>query len=102
LGHLIRGETNQFRATVLLDAIWPREQMSFRDMLEQILRVAAATSDAISFRWQPGLDADEFGPCVIARNLGAPRAFVRRAKSGPAVSAALFDYDDSDYIAWTF
>jgi hypothetical protein len=102
LGQLTRGEERQFRASVLLDAIWPREQMSFRDIFDQILRVTAATADAISFRWQPGLDSNELSPYVIRRNLGAPRAFVSVPKGAPRLPLESLDYDDSDYVAWAF
>jgi hypothetical protein len=102
LGHLTRGNGQQFRSSVLLDAIWPRKQMSYRDLLQQILRVAVATADAISFRWQPGLDHSEISRCVFPRKLGAPRAFVRIPKGAPTFLPDSLDYDDSDYMAWAF
>jgi hypothetical protein len=102
LGHLTRGKRGQFRASVLLDAIWPREQMSFRTIFQEILRVTADTADAISFRWQPGLDDIKYSCCVIPRKLQAPRAFVSVPKGAPRFRLDSMDYDDSDYIAWTF
>jgi len=102
LGHLTRGEGGQFRSSVLLDAIWPRHQMSYRDLLEEILRVSVGTADALSFRWQPGLDPSEIRRCVFPRKLATPRAFVRVPKGAPSFPLASLDYDDSDYIAWAF
>jgi hypothetical protein len=102
LGHLTRGEGGQLHASVLLDAIWPRERISYRDILQEILRVAAATADAIVFRWQPGLDYSKYTRCVIPRKLEAPRAFVSVPKGAPRFALDSLDYDDSDYIAWTF
>jgi hypothetical protein len=102
LGHLIRGQVGQFRASVLLDAIWPREQISYRAMFQEILRVTAATADAIVFRWQPGLDYSKYNRCVIPRKLEAPRAFVSVPKGAPRFPLDSLDYDDSDHIAWAF
>jgi hypothetical protein len=102
LADLSRGESGLFRKSVLLDAIWPREQMSFQRIFRQIARVAAASADAIFFRWQPGLDYRKYGSCVIPHKLGAPRAFVSVPKGAPRFSLDAFDYDDSDYVAWSF
>ncbi|MGI8959244.1 MAG: hypothetical protein ACR2IV_05710 [Bryobacteraceae bacterium] len=102
LGNVTLGEGGQFRASVLLDAIWPREQISYRDIFQEILRVTAATADAILFRWQPGLNYRQYSRCVIPRKLGAPRAFVSVPKGAPRFPLDSLDYDDSDYMAWTF
>jgi hypothetical protein len=102
LGHLIRQRGGQFRASVLLDAIWPRKQMSYSDVLQAIVRVTAGTADAICFRWQPGLDSSQYGRCVIPRKLKAPRAFVSVPKGSPRFPLDSLDYDDADNIAWAF
>jgi hypothetical protein len=102
LGNLVRGEQGQFRASVLLDAIWPREQMTFRTIFQEILRKTVGTADAISFRWQPGLDNTKYRGCVIPRKLQAPRAFVSVPKDASPFPLDSLDYDDSDYIAWAF
>lgn len=100
LGHFARGEGGQLRASVLLDAIWPQGQMSYDDIFEDILRVTAATADAIFFRWQPGLDYRSYSRSVIPRKLGAPRAFVSVPNGAPRFPLDSLDYDDSDHIAW--
>ena len=102
LGDLPHGEGRQFRESVLLDAIWPREQMSFKRIFREILRVTAASADAIIFRWQPGLDYSKYSRCVIPHKLGAPRAFVCVPKGAPRFPLDSLDYDDSDYVAWRF
>ena len=102
LGDLPHGEGRQFRESVLLDAIWPREQMSFKRIFREILRVTAASADAIIFRWQPGLDYSKYSRCVIPHKLGAPRAFVSVPKGAPRFPLDSLDYDDSDYVAWRF
>jgi len=97
LGNLMRGN---FRGSVLLDAIWPREQMSFRDIFREILRLAATEGDAIFLRPQPGLDYCDFSPWVIRRRLEAPRVFLITPKGDPLLAVDSLDYDDSDYGAW--
>lgn len=102
LGHFTRGERAQFRASVLLDAVWPREQMSYRGVFQEILRVTASEAHAILFRWQPGLDYTKYSRCVIPRKLQAPRAFVSIPRGAPRFPFDSLDYDDRDDIAWTF
>jgi hypothetical protein len=102
LGKLSHGDGGQFRASVLLDAIWPRERMSFGPIFREILRVAAGSADALFFRWQPGLNYSKYSRFVIPHKLGAPRAFVSLPKGAPRFPLDSLDYDDSDYIAWKF
>jgi hypothetical protein len=102
LGDLSRGDAGKFRESVLLDLIWPREHMSCESIFPEIVRVAADSADAITFRWQPGLDYREFSRCVIPHKLPAPRAFVAVPKGSPRFSLQSLDYDDSDFIAWRF
>jgi hypothetical protein len=102
LGDLTHGQAGQLRESVLLDAIWPREQMDFTCIFQEIVRLAADSADAISFRWQPGLDYGEYSRCTIPHRLPAARAFVSVPKGAPRLPLETFDYDDSDYIAWRF
>ncbi len=93
----------QCRAAVLLDAVWPRQQIGFADIFQEIVRItAAASADAIFFRWQSGVDYSEYSRCVIPRKLEAPRAFVSVPKGAPQFPLDSLDYDDSDSIAWAF
>jgi len=78
LGHFSRGKAEQFRASVLLDVVWPREL------------------------GRPGLDFCEYSRFVISRRLEAPQTFVSVPKGVASFPLDLLDYDDSDYIAWTF
>jgi hypothetical protein len=102
LANLRRGEEGQFRGSVLLNAIWPRESMSFQDIFQEIVRFAATSADAIFFRWQSGLNYSDYSRFVIPHRLPAPRAFVKTSKSGTPFEPHLLDYDDSDYVAWKF
>jgi hypothetical protein len=101
-GDLNTGEQHQFREAVLLDAIWPRQEMNYSEIFREILRAASASADAIFFRWQPGLDAREYSRWVIPHRLPAPRAFVTTPRGAPHLALDSLDYDDSDYIAWRF
>jgi hypothetical protein len=102
LGHFTSDEGGPLRASVLLDAIWPRKKMSYTHIFQEILRVTATTADAVFFRWQPGLDYRRCSACVIPRKLGAPRAFVSVPKGTPRFPPDSLDFDDTDYIAWKF
>ncbi|MGH9594947.1 MAG: hypothetical protein ACRD5L_17780, partial [Bryobacteraceae bacterium] len=102
LANLIRGEEGQFRGSVLLNAIWPRENMSFRGIFQEIIRIAAANADAVFFRWQSGLNYRDYSRFVIPHQLAAPRAFVKMSKDAPPFEPRSLDYDDNDYVAWKF
>jgi hypothetical protein len=94
LGNVLRGRHGQIRGTVLLDAVWPREQMSFGDILPEILRLAAGKADAIFFRPRPGLDYCKYSRWIIPRRSDPPPAFVITRKGNPPLTAASLDYGD--------
>jgi hypothetical protein len=97
LANLIR---KGVRGCSLLDAIWPREQMSFSGIFQEALRLASTEADAIFFRRQPGLEYREYSRWVLRHRLAAPRAFVLTPKGELPMPLDSLDYDDSDYIAW--
>jgi hypothetical protein len=98
LGHLNRGGV---RGAFLLDAVWPRAKMSFREMFREILRVASADVDVFIFRRRPGLEYREYCRWAIPHGLGA-RTFVISPKGAPALAPDALDPDDNDYVAWMF
>jgi hypothetical protein len=100
LGNVIRGHQGQIRGSVLLDAVWPREKMSFRDILPEILRLVGSEADAVFLRPQPGLDYGECSRWIIPHRSEAPRVFVITRKGNPLLPMASLDYDESDYGAW--
>jgi len=98
LGNLVRGGV---QGAFLLDVVWPRDKMSFRDIFREMLHVARQGADAFFFRRQPGLDYREYCPWAVPHDLGA-RTFVIGPKGSPLIPLDSFDYDDNDYVAWMF
>jgi hypothetical protein len=95
LGNLTRGGV---RGAYLLDAVWPRTNMSFGEIFREILRVASRDVDVFIFRRRPGLDYREYCRWAIPHGLGA-RTFVIGLRGLPP-SPDAFDPDDNDYLAW--
>jgi len=102
IGNIERWLRWQFCSSVLLDARWPQTQVSYRDLLQEILHITFAKANALSFQWQSGLDDTEISRCVFSRQLDAPPAHVQTARRMPGFPLDLFDYDNNDYIAWAF
>ena len=102
LAELTRGKQGAFRESSLLEVVWPEDKMNFKDFLLAILKLAEAESDVIFLRSRPGLDLSEYGRWVIPRKLPAPRAFVKTPRGAANIALEMFDYDDSDSIAWRF
>jgi hypothetical protein len=100
LGKVIRGHLRQIRGSALLDAVWPRERMSFKEIFHEILRLVATEADAIFFRPQPGLDYCECARWIIPRRLDAPRVFVIAGRGSPLLRVTSLDYDENDHGAW--
>ena len=101
LGRVIRGTEGQIRGTLLLNAIWPRDKMSFKSILYAILRVAPEDTDAIFCRPQPGTTCRDYCHWAIPRRLQSPRSFVISRDSEFVTLSDSLDYDDSDDGAWT-
>ena len=91
LGTTIRGRQDQIRGSLLLDAIWPREKMSFKAVFSGIVQSVGAKADAIFFRPRLGLDYGECSRWIVRRRLEAPQAFVITRKGDPLATAASLD-----------
>jgi hypothetical protein len=91
LGTMVRGRQGQIRGSVLLDAIWPRDKMTFRDIFPGILQLVDADADALFFRPRPGLDYGEYSRWTIPRRSAAPSVFVITRKGDPLLAAASLD-----------
>ncbi|HEV8439246.1 MAG TPA: hypothetical protein VGT40_14225 [Methylomirabilota bacterium] len=96
LGHMRRGRQSQIRGCVLLDAIWPREQIGFKDILPAILQRVASTADAVFFQPRLGLDYGESSRWIIPCRLEAPRAFAVSPKDGGPLAVASLDLVAAD------
>jgi hypothetical protein len=102
LGKMIRRRHQVLvRGCVLLDAIWPREKMSFRDILPAILQHIPSKADAIFFRSRPGLDYSKCNRLIIPRRLDT-RHWVMTRKGGARLQVAALDLVIADGdSAWT-
>ena len=96
LGTIVRGLQRQIRGSVLLDAMWPREKMRFRDILPAILHRAASTADGMFFQPRPGVDYGECGRWIIPFRLEAPRSFAIGGKEGEEVAVSSLDLVPAD------
>jgi hypothetical protein len=96
LGTTIRGRRGEIRGSILLDAIWPREQMTFRDVLPAIVQRVAATADAIYFRSRPGIDYRECSPLMIPRRMGGSPVFVISGKGDAPLTISRLDLVPAD------
>ena len=102
LAKMLRGATGQIKGLVLLDAVWPRAEMSFRIIFQEILRLAESSADAVIFRPQAGLADREYSRWVIPHTFAAPRTFVIAPEKAPLLTTCSLDYDDIDEGAWSF
>jgi hypothetical protein len=75
LGTRMLGRRGQIRGSLLLDAVWPEESMSFRDLLRAIYERAAPSADAIYLPPRPGLDYRAHSRWIVRRRLEAPRVW---------------------------
>jgi hypothetical protein len=92
LGKMIRGRHQvQVRGYVLLDAIWPRGRMRFRDILPAILQFVPSEADAIFFRSRPGLDYGKCSRLIVPRRLDAPNVWVITRKGSAPLQASALD-----------
>jgi hypothetical protein len=96
LGTIVRGVQGQIRGGVLLDVIWPRERMSFSDILPAVVRLVASEADAIVLPPRPGLDYGECSRWIIPRTLDAPRVFALTRKGAAPLTVSSLDLVATD------
>jgi hypothetical protein len=102
LAKMLRAGKGQIRGSVLLDAVWPRAEMSFRSIFQQIICVARTDAEALFFRSQTGLDDRDYSRWAIPRKFTAPRTFVIAPENAPLLTSCSLDYDNIDEGAWSF
>jgi len=93
LGTIRRG---QFRGSMLLDAAWPRDTMSFSDIFRAIVSVAASRADAVYFQPRPRLDYRQCSRWLIPRRLEAPKAFIVTPKGAAPLATSALDLVSAD------
>ena len=76
-----------FASCILLDAVWPREQMSFRVIFQEIVRLTASTADAITFRGLPGVDYRRVQPVRHFAEIGRTASLRENADRSSAFPA---------------
>jgi len=88
LGPTIRGPIH---GRVLLDATWPRDTLSFADVLAAVTRGVAGDADAIYFRPRPGVDYDACGRFVFRRRREPPPVFAIPARDDVSLDVSSLD-----------
>jgi hypothetical protein len=96
LGTIRRGRQGQIRGCVLLDAVWPRNAMSFADILPAIVHVAAARADAIYLQPRPRLDYGDCSRWLIPWRLEAPNSFIVSPKGAARLAVSAIDLVSAD------
>lgn len=91
LGKTTRGRRGQIRGSVLLDAIWPRERMTFEDIFPGILQLVDPETDALFLRPRPELDYGDCTRWIIRRRFRAPQAFAITGGGDSILTAASLD-----------
>jgi len=89
LGHITRGRQGQIRGRVLLDAVWPRERMSFADVFPATVRLGAPTGDALYLHDRLGVDGGASNRWSLPWRLDAPRSFVIADGDAAALASSL-------------
>jgi hypothetical protein len=87
LGPIVRGRQAQIHGRILMDAVWPRDAMSFRELFPAVLRQAVG-ADALFLQPRIDVDYSECSRWIIPRR-GPARIHVVRAKDGDAPKATL-------------
>ena len=96
LGSILCGRQGQIRGCVLLDAIWPRETMSFVEILSAIVQRVASGADAIFFKPRAGLNYDECRRWIIPCRSEAPTVFAITRKGDAPLAVSALDLVPAD------
>jgi hypothetical protein len=92
---LRRGRDGRIRGRALLDAIWPRDRIDFRDLVPAIARQALG-ADAVFLQPRPGVDVGACSRWIVPRALEAPQAFAIAATGGAPPAASSLDLVPAD------
>jgi hypothetical protein len=102
LANVFRGSNRNVRGCVVLDVVWPREKITFRDIVSAILQRVPAGTDAVCFRPRPGLDYAECGQWIMPHKLEAPAVWAVGRKGDSSLDLSLLDlvFTDGDSACW--
>ena len=90
LGWRMLGSRGEVHACIVLDAVWPRDQIDFGQILMAIVRRVANVADAVYFPPRPRLDYQKFSRWIISRTLEAPQVW---GVAGEAASVSVTTLD---------
>jgi len=91
LGNAIRGRQGQVQGAVLLDAVWPLDKMSFREIFPGILQMVDGNADVLSLLPRAASDYGQGSRWLIRRRRAAPNAFVVNRGGNARYTAAVLD-----------
>lgn len=92
-----RGRHGEIRGALLLDAVWPRDRIHFRQVLPAILGCKTVShADAVIFQPRPGVDYRECSRWIIPRRLPLPQVFAAAYKDAEPLDVSLLDLVPAD------
>ncbi len=97
LADTIRGRHRQIHGAMLLDAVWPRDKIRFKQIFPVILRChKVSMADAVFFQPRLSLDYSECSGLIIPRRLEGPQCFAVARKGAAPVDVSLLDLVPAD------
>jgi hypothetical protein len=95
IGERMLGRDGHVRSAILLDAVWPRARMHFREILPAVIERATSWADAVFFSPRPGVDYGECSRLIVPRRFEGPRVWAQAAK-GASFDVASLDLVTAD------
>ena len=91
-----RGNGYRIHGRLLLDATWPRDRMTFNDVLAAVFGFAASDADALYFRPRPGVDYRACGRWIVRRPMEPASVFAIAGKGRRSLALAELDLVSAD------
>jgi hypothetical protein len=96
LGERMLGRDGHIRSAILLDAVWPRSHIHFREILPAVVQRASGWADAVFFPSRPRLNYRECSRLVVSRRFEAPRSWAMGAKGSTSLDWSCLDLVTAD------
>jgi len=96
LGERMLGRDGHVRAGVVLDVMWPRTSMDFREVLRAIVQRASEWADAVFFPPRPGINYREYSALIVPRTHEAPRVWAIASKGSTSLDWSCLDLVTAD------